>query len=705
MRCYINGTEKKIGYTAANMPPYNEMTKVGFCIFDIFGETEICVEFEEEVISAVCRPLSLKTEYRVHQNSVVLRLNEACNLSLEINDDPKTAFFIFANSPEKPFFEGFENILRYAKGEHNIDELLIKEDNTLVVIEDGAVLNGRIIAQNVENLKICGTGIITMKDYTRGLPEEMTRCIELCGCKNAVIEDICVFDSCNWSVRLNGCDNSEVKNLKIIGARGNSDGVDICGSRNIRVSGCFIRSFDDCLVLKAFETGDVENVVFENCVLWNDMARPIEVGVELRCDRVRNVFFRDIDVIHSLTCYPIFGIHHGDRAEISDVHFENIRIENAPGAQLFDFRITNSVWNKDSKKGSIKDVYVDNINFCGTEGKDLRAVRARIEGFSEESSIKNVHIGKISAFGKEIKGKKALGLEIPGAVSGVEFAGGGESPVTETEIVKEKPFELKNDGKYHGEIKLVLKNISKIKTEGLAGIKVYPKNKAEYDDGAFFYSLLPGEKTEKTYKIKTDAGKLAIESFGDRAELLPSADYTELDYPLFAETEKAPKVKFGNYYGDEYGEVGFACNEKWLEISSELLKEYDMELFTANTAETEENQVMFSVEESYFGEAPSVKFKNGKYVSAPEIGNHWEITYVFLNQPKVGEIKRNILSKNFGGKVKIPFECLGINPGKKEFLLELRLIKECGYKMPQTLFRSTLPTDTAHMFCKFIRTL
>lgn len=26
-----------------------------------------------------------------------------------------------------------------------------------------------------------------------------------------------------------------------------------------------------------------------------------------------------IDVIHSLTCYPVFGIHHGDRAKLSDI--------------------------------------------------------------------------------------------------------------------------------------------------------------------------------------------------------------------------------------------------------------------------------------------------------------------------------------------------------------------------------------------------
>ena len=501
---------------------------------------------------------------------------------------------------------------------------------------------------------------------------------------------------------MDGCDRCTVSNLKIIGARGNSDGVDVCGSRDVTVTGCFIRSYDDSLVLKAFD-GDTINVVFEKCVLWNDMARPIEVGVELRCDRVENIYFRDIDVIHSLTCYPIFGIHHGDRAKISNIHFEDIRIENAPGVQLFDFRITDSVWNRDNKKGSIQGVFIDNISFCGAEGQDIRSIHSRIDGFSEENNISNVHIGKITAFGEKIIGKRAIGLEVIGAVSDVFFEENGNSCVIESDITVSKPFELENDGKYHGEVKLGIVNSSECNVAGLSGINVYPKNKAQCDAAAFTYSLDAGERIERVYPIVAEPGKLVFESFGNRIEFLPAVKYIELDYILCEDVKQAPVAEFNNYYGDSDGSIRFACNDKWLEIESDSLKDFDIELFTANVAKTEENQIMFAVEESFFGEAPSVKFQNGEYVPAPEIGNHHEITYVFLNQPKVGKIFRNIASKNSEGRLKIPFECLGTDNSSNEFLLEARLIKNNGYNMPYTRFWSTLPGDTAHMFCRFVR--
>lgn len=227
---------------------------------------------------------------------------------------------------------------------------------------------------------------------------------------------------CTTPIRHNsGCDNVTIDNVKIFGCRGNSDGIDICGSKNVLVSNVFTRVWDDSFVVKAFDTGDLENVVFKDSILWNDFARPMEVGVELRAEKIRNIRFENIDVIHSPTGYPLMGIHHGDRAEVSDIRFENIRIENTPGAQLFDIKITDSVWNKDKVKGSIKDIFFKDIYYIGNPGIDRLLSNSRLQGFSKEAGIRNVTFENINILGKVAVSAQDCGLLTMDYVNNVVF--------------------------------------------------------------------------------------------------------------------------------------------------------------------------------------------------------------------------------------------------------------------------------------------
>jgi polygalacturonase len=117
--------------------------------------------------------------------------------------------------------------------------------------------------------------------------------------KNITIEGVVLRDSAGWTLPVAKADGVQIRNLKIFGWRGNSDGIDICNSRNVEVSDCFLRTFDDLVVIKTNDKngGPTSNIVVKHCVLWNEFAHALSLGAELRTP-VENVSFSDCDVIH-----------------------------------------------------------------------------------------------------------------------------------------------------------------------------------------------------------------------------------------------------------------------------------------------------------------------------------------------------------------------------------------------------------------------
>ena len=156
-----------------------------------------------------------------------------------------------------------------------------------------------------------------------------------------------------WCCTFFGCDSVEVDNVKIIGQwRYNSDGIDVVNSSRVRIRNSFVRSFDDALVVKGMKRNlgepepldighlPVEEVLFENCTVWCDWGHAMVIGAETYAPTIRNIVFRDIDVIRTSDVF--MDILHGNKAAISDVTFENVRIggrrlKNADGMIVNEF--------------------------------------------------------------------------------------------------------------------------------------------------------------------------------------------------------------------------------------------------------------------------------------------------------------------------------------------------------------------------------
>ena len=702
-KVYANGKPVAVQRCKVFQIPYNRVDEMEYVLLEADGRAELEIVSAQEVRDVIARPLSANVTPRIDSGRIYVTADVPSKLSIEINGSFVNNLMIFADRDKYSDFTADENTIVFQKGVHRADTVLIDKDNTTLYLEEGAILHGNIKAENCSNLTICGRGMVCMESYSYEMRKDFARSLDICHCKNVTIRDIIINDSNDWSLRLNGL----VDNVKIFGCRGNSDGVDVCGSRNVTVTDIFTRVWDDSFVVKALDTGNCENILFRNSILWNDFARPMEVGVELRADRVSHIRFENIDVIHSTTGYPIMGIHHGDHAQVSDIVFDNIRIEDAPGAQLFDIRIANSVWNRDDTMGDIKDVTFSNISLFSAEGNRILPSNSRIEGYSREHDIQNVRFHNIAVDGKAVKDAAALGLDVRSFVKGVSVTSdlaGEEAVRISAALCVAEPFVLDDTGMYRGTVSVRLTNHNQQAAAGLAWLAIAPKN-AE-GEREISYSLPPGGCAEYRFEAALPPGKYVY--FLKSGSLLENQQlYLSLDMVICkgAPVEQQPLYAFYNYYGADAAGIQMAADDDGLVLMSRTdCKETEFVLYTAKPVPEAEGEVLFSVEETDFGEVCALVKSGDGYVAAPQLRCPLEIIYVFKNEPKVGEIKQTRVKLASGEAKKISYCALGLDGGVQEFLMEIAADcgESSGLRYPYTLFHSTMPAHTAHMFGKVI---
>jgi len=174
---------------------------------------------------------------------------------------------------------------------------------------------------------------------------------------------------------LHRCKGVHVHHVNEIGWVVGSDGVDVVASHDVLIEHCCLRNNDDCIAVKAFPgyrqlvaadeeapvPMSVEHVLVRDCTFFNAHAGNVmEIGFELRSDVVRDVVFRNCDVIAAHGEGGVFTIHNGDHALVEDVLYEDIRVEHYYD-RFVDFRILHSRYSRDEERGRIRNVTLRNV--------------------------------------------------------------------------------------------------------------------------------------------------------------------------------------------------------------------------------------------------------------------------------------------------------------------------------------------------------
>jgi polygalacturonase len=214
--------------------------------------------------------------------------------------------------------------------------------------------------------------------------------------KDIRLEGVVLRDSSTWNVPVQGSDRVRIENIKIFGYRGNSDGIDINNSRNVDVGGCFLRTFDDLVVIKssAKDRGESADITVHDCVLWNEFAHALSLGAELRMD-VERVRFTDCDVIRDKGREWVLRVYHCDAGHIRQIAFDNIRIEE--GRRLMSVWIGKAIWSRDDERGHVDNVLFKNIPANASE------TLADLTGFDAAHLVRGVTFENVQVNGRPLQ--------------------------------------------------------------------------------------------------------------------------------------------------------------------------------------------------------------------------------------------------------------------------------------------------------------
>lgn len=289
----------------------------------------------------------------------------------------------------------------YGPGEHNVGNVILKDNETLF-IDEGAILYSSVtVAGN--NCTIEGHGILSGASLKHWGDQWSNGEILICanysgtGVVNGLtIKDVTILDSPSWTLAAFNYNGVLIDNINIISWSLNGDGIDLVSTSNAEIKDCFIRTYDDCITLKVRYNSkpilDLGNVSVHDCLIWNDYARGIVLGPEMGNKDYGTGTFHDVKVEDCTFLYQTKGIelddvraalaiyqyaapepsgYRGRATEMRDISLSGLVFDNiGPGGRHIYIKQDNrpdekcSLSNVTFKNIQIKDKFKNGLPYC-----------------------------------------------------------------------------------------------------------------------------------------------------------------------------------------------------------------------------------------------------------------------------------------------------------------------------------------------------
>ena len=372
----------------------------------------------------------------------------------------------------------FDHIIRFKKGYHTaannplikLNEygapvVTIREDNTMVVLEEGAHLCAAIDIRGAKGTRISGRGFINLLDRCYGADKNFEG--ELVGAfrdnvvpaiyihenaSNVLVQDITIITDFRCITSRNA-EGIHIENVKMFSSAQNGDGVNVINTQRVRVNNSYIHSQDDCFCgynncdsirflwddekyIKGQPTSDL---VLTNSVVWTN-CRPFVFGghatgaTNPRCV-MENILVENCEIIgmaNSLHYEDDFTLKRYNTRTfwsgmmrilsqseqiVRNITFRNIDVEWTKGYNGQPIHIAVRDNSKTSYKESqgyrIENILFENISFRHVD-KNVMPIYMKAPSDLDGYGIYGVKFNNVTFDGKPYK---AVGLTVIGNVN------------------------------------------------------------------------------------------------------------------------------------------------------------------------------------------------------------------------------------------------------------------------------------------------
>jgi polygalacturonase len=289
--------------------------------------------------------------------------------------------------------------------------------------------NSLIWGDGIEDITICGPGLIWGKGLSRGDTGEVPRAespgvgnkaIALKNCRNVTLRDFRVLKGGHFAILLTGVDNVVIDGLTI---DTNRDGIDIDCCRNVRVANCAVNSpWDDAICPKSsFALGyarPTENVTITNCYVtgvyqygtmldgtwktgsYSDSRKAIG---RIKCGTESNGGFINITISNCVfdRCRGI-ALETVDGARIEDICISNITMRGVVHSPFFMRLGARLRGPAGIVPGVLRRVLISNVSSYGAVS-EYPSIIAGIPGsLIEDIKISDVYLHQLGGQSKEL---------------------------------------------------------------------------------------------------------------------------------------------------------------------------------------------------------------------------------------------------------------------------------------------------------------